>query len=146
MGLHVLMLAFLVLVPFPVGDSDAAAKDLAKFQGEWIPTVYIVDGKTWTEAERKSIHLSVKGNVSTFKRHGDTGRGTYTLDPTTTPKSLDIAIMAGKSAGKIELAIYTFDGEILKVCLAAPGQPRPKDFVSRAGSGHNLEVWKRVRP
>jgi hypothetical protein len=31
------------------------------------------------------------------------------------------------------------------VCLARPGKPRPKAFESKAGSGHRLETYKRVK-
>ena len=41
--------------------------------------------------------------------------------------------------------IYTFDGETLKVCIAAPGKPRPKRFQTVRGDEHLLLKLKREK-
>src|SRR5262249_3394473 len=39
---------------------------------------------------------------------------------------------------------YELDGDTYKVCYAVPGKARPKEFVSRPGTGISLEVYKRT--
>lgn len=42
--------------------------------------------------------------------------------------------------------IYSFDGETLKVCLAAPGKPRPKHFRTVPGDERLLLNLKHKKP
>jgi uncharacterized protein (TIGR03067 family) len=85
----------------------------------------------------------VRGVRSTFKKGERTTHGDYKVDPAQKPKALDIEIADGPEKGKAYLSIYEFkDGE-LRICHALPGNPRPKAFVSEAGSGQVLEVWKK---
>jgi hypothetical protein len=44
----------------------------------------------------------------------------------------------------VQLAIYSLDGDELKVCLEAAGKPRPTKFVSKAGDTSVVWVLKRV--
>jgi uncharacterized protein (TIGR03067 family) len=52
---------------------------------------------------------------------------------------------SGVKNARTKLGIYELDGDTYKYCLAPAGKPRPKDFTSRAGSGHSLGVSKREK-
>jgi RNA polymerase sigma factor (sigma-70 family) len=41
--------------------------------------------------------------------------------------------------------VYELNGDTLRMCLAPPGKKRATRLESREGSGHSLEVWKRVK-
>ena len=60
-------------------------------------------------------------------------RGTYKLDPTRQPKTVDWADAIGEDAGKTLLAIYSLEGDRLVFCAAYPGQERPTEFRTRPG-------------
>jgi uncharacterized protein (TIGR03067 family) len=64
------------------------------------------------------------------------------IDPTTQPKSFDIALTGAKVFG-----IYQLDGDRLKVCLGEPGKPRPKAFSTKNSKIHflYLAVYRRVK-
>jgi uncharacterized protein (TIGR03067 family) len=89
---------------------------------------------------------SIKGDKYTvFRFDKARGKGTLKLDATKNPKTID-ALPDGP-AGKMGpiLGIYEIDGDTLKLCFAAPGMERPKDFTCKAGSGHTLTVWMREK-
>ncbi len=140
-------LTYLALIPllgaahFP--QEDAAKKDLQAMQGNWKMVAYVVDGKTTPPAELAKIQLNVKGNVSTFTIDKQASHGKYVLDAAKTPRTLDIDLTDGPEKGKKKLAIYAFEKDQLKICVAAVGAPRPTEF--KAGKGVNLETWQRAK-
>lgn len=126
--------------------ADDAAKDLEKFQGDWVMVSYTVDGKPAAADVLQSLKLNVKGDTSTFTIGKVTSMGTYKLDPAKKPKWLDILVTTGAEKGMTMLSIYEFDGEQLKICHSAANvKDRPKEFVSKPGTGHILEVWKKAK-
>ena len=72
--------------------------------------------------------------------------GTFKIDPTKTPKEIDVMDESGVKNDKTKLGIYALDGDTYKYCLAPAGKPRPTEFTSKAGSGHSLGVSKREKP
>jgi uncharacterized protein (TIGR03067 family) len=139
--------AVLALVPLLLAahapQEDAAKKDLQAMQGNWNMVAYVVAGKPTPPAELTKIHLTVKNNVSTFAIGKTTSHGTYVLDATKKPKTIDIDLTDGPDKGKKKLGIYEFEKENLKICVAAVGAPRPTEF--KGGKDNNLETWQRAK-
>lgn len=123
--------------------AEDAKKDLEKCQGTWVPVLYEVDGKPAADEEKAKIELVIKGDQSTLSKGKEPRHGSYKLSPGKKPKELDILLTDGPDKGKTLPAIYEIEGDILKICLARTGKDRPKELVSKPGSGHVLEVWKR---
>lgn len=139
------MLSAILLLSVAVAADDAAG-ELAKFQGDWIIVSFIVDGKPAAADVVKTIKLNVKGDVSTFTIGAVTAMGSYKLDPTKQPKWLDILVTSGAEKGMTKLSIYEFAGQELKICHSGANvKDRPKEFASKPGSGHILEVWKKAK-
>ncbi|HJZ53449.1 MAG TPA: TIGR03067 domain-containing protein, partial [Gemmataceae bacterium] len=60
--------------------------------------------------------------------------GVYHLDPTKTPKTIDVTLLG--PIRKTMLGIYALDGDTLKVCMAIDPDrtdQRPTDFVTKPG-------------
>ncbi|HYH68471.1 MAG TPA: TIGR03067 domain-containing protein, partial [Urbifossiella sp.] len=73
------------------------------------------------------------------------GEGVYHLDPTKSPKTIDIVTLGG--ARKTALGLYQLDGDTLKLCLSldpAKVSERPKEFGSREGEGRVVVTLQRV--
>ena len=68
----------------------------------------------------------------------------FTSDASKSPKTIDYFNTAGTNKGKSQSGIYEFDGELLKFCIAGPGNARPTEFKSEPGDGRTLTVWKRA--
>ncbi len=67
-------------------------------------------------------------------RPGVTITGTFKIDPTAKPKTMDSTATNGDNAGKTMLGIYELDGDTLKICWAPPGKDRGRP-ISRAAEG-----------
>jgi uncharacterized protein (TIGR03067 family) len=127
-------------------SDDAAKKELDKFTGTWKAVSVVSDGKEVPRDDLDKITLTVKGDAYTF-RHGDlVVEGTHKLDPSKTPKTIDAVRSKGPDKGKPILGIYELTEDTYKVCLAPPGQDRPTEFASKAGSAYRLIVMKREKP
>jgi uncharacterized protein (TIGR03067 family) len=126
---------------------NAIAEEMAKLQGTWKQIGY----------EREGVKEPIDDEAGWAPRStfvGDTFvvtladgtipiRGTYKLDPTQSPKTVDWTDTHGEDAGKTLLAIYRLDGDRFTFCAAYPGQERPTVFST--GPGQVLRVHERER-
>ena len=71
--------------------------------------------------------------------------GIQKIDPTKSPKTIDVTMTEGPNKGAIMLGIYEIDGDTLKVCFDAEVKKRPTEFKSPAGSETFVNVHKRVK-
>src|SRR5207247_1101990 len=97
------------------------------------------------EEEVKKTRITLVGKTFSFSKGSQVGtspEGTITIDPSKKPKTVDSTATVGPDKGKTSLGIYEIKGDLHTVCFAPPGKERPQEFVSKPGSGHNLQVWK----
>jgi uncharacterized protein (TIGR03067 family) len=130
------------------GDKDEAIKkDRKKYEGTWQVISLEVDGNQSDEEAAKKITVinEADGKWAIEAEGKVVARGTSTIDPTATPKTVDLTVTEGESSGQTALGIYELGDDTRKVCLAQPGQARPTEFAAPAGSGHILAVLKRVK-
>ena len=100
-----------------------------------------------SEDEARQARLIVTGDRYTMDRGNDrTSRGTTRIDPTRTPKTMDVSIIDGINKGQTWLGIYELSGDTYHACFATEGKPRPTAFTSEPGSGNVLWVFKREKP
>jgi uncharacterized protein (TIGR03067 family) len=124
--------------------TEAGRKELA---GTWQAVAYALDGNKASADDMKKVQLVIDadGNASA-RRDGEVFiAGTTDIDPTKSPMTLDISYTEGDIKGKTVLGIYKIDDDILTMCRAGPGHPRPSEFVSSPGSGLTLMTYKRGR-
>ena len=125
---------------------DATKRDLAMMQGDWNAVAMVRDGMKVPDDDANSLFRTVKGQEYTVYRFDMlVGKGTFTIDATKSPKTIDAHAGSGPAKGKPMLGIYEIDGKTLKVCFALPGKPRPMDFTAKEESGHTLTIWERER-
>jgi uncharacterized protein (TIGR03067 family) len=139
----------LVLPAIAFGDDEAAKKETAKLEGEWVlasmesggralkivPTVLTFRGEEMTFKSR------VRGRDGTEKDIKTTAR--FTIDATKDPKHLDFTTTSGSFAGPGAKAVYAVDGERLTLCYGPPGSERPQTLTSPADSKIIMSQYKR---
>ena len=129
------------------GDKEAAIQEeVGRFEGSWRFDSMEAEGKAVPVDGFKGIRLVLKGDRFTMVEPNATYRGTYRVDPTSRPKTIDVMFTEGPEKGKSSCGIYELDGDTYKVCIGLTGKPRPTEFASKPGSGHVLEVLKRDKP
>jgi len=125
-------------------DKEALRAERERHQGTWTVTSSIYDGQPAPDALVRSIERVVTGDHVVWKRDGKSFSGTKVeLDPAPEPKTLDVIPDGGRNRGERVLGIYRLDGDRLTICMAAPGQPRPKEFKAGKGSGCTLRTFRR---
>jgi uncharacterized protein (TIGR03067 family) len=139
---HTLLLWAALLPSADIPAADASAKDLAKMQGDWMVVSTTIDGSKLPDEEAQTLFRTVNGNAYTIFRFSKTiSRGTFKIDATKTPKTIDSTPAAPSKAGPV-LGIYEFDGKTLKICNGRPGMPRPTQFGPKEGSNQTEVVWQ----
>jgi uncharacterized protein (TIGR03067 family) len=140
-----LAVALILISPVRAADEDAAKRDLAQLQGEWRMTSGVADGNRIPDPMLANSKRICKGDQLTAIVGGQlVMKAKITLDPSNTPKAIDYDVTDGPNKGKKLLGIYEVTGDTFKSCFAAPGEPRPADFVSNPGDKRTSTVWKRA--
>ena len=125
-------------------DGDAAKKDLELMQGDWAAASMVRDGVSFPDEEAQAYFRTVKGDHYTvFYFRKVLGKGTFRLDATKQPKTIDFVPDAPMGAGKPMRGVYEISAKTYRICVAPPGKDRPTEFSAKEGSGHTLTVWER---
>jgi len=126
-------------------DKADVEKELKKFQGTWTFESVEAGGKEVPAAEFKRITVTFEGDRYTVKKGDEVIQAaTQKLDPSKSPKTLDVTVAEGPHQGVVMLGIYEISGDTLKVCFDPEGKKRPTQFKSASGS-QTLVVHKRVK-
>ena len=121
-------------------------KELKKFEGTWTLSSGEADGKALTEKQLKGGKLVIKdGHYTVTIPDKEKFTGTQKVDPSKTPKTIDISDDSGPNKGKTCLGIYEFKDEEFQCVFAAPGKDRPSKFSTASDSGQWLHVWKKSK-
>ena len=152
-----LVLACLIVGARPV--RPAAAADDAREQairddrelmaGEWRVVSVVRDGRRMDRAGMGvTVVNGIDGQWHLLSEGLKIAEGFNGIDPTTTPKTLDlVGVQASVDGlrGRQYLGIYEVNATTRRMCFAPAGQPRPDAFTSPEGSGRILVELERVR-
>ncbi|MBA3463358.1 MAG: TIGR03067 domain-containing protein [Deltaproteobacteria bacterium] len=122
----------------------ASERDIAALQGDWNQINLEADGVSnppddygtdlvTTFTGNQFVVRAVDGTVVLV--------GAFTLDASTTPKSVTWVDSIGADAGKSLPAIYILDGDTFKFIVGAEGAPRPQVF--RTIHGQTMRTLRR---
>jgi uncharacterized protein (TIGR03067 family) len=70
--------------------------------------------------------------------------GSYTIDATTTPASIDLTVTTGDDVGKTHKGIYRIDGDKLDLCVNESDGARPTEFNTKPDTELNLYRYRRA--
>jgi uncharacterized protein (TIGR03067 family) len=143
------LLCSLVLMTFggtgTRADDKDAEKELKKFHGTWTFVFVETGGKELPADQFKDMTVVFEGDKHTVKKGDEVVHvATQKLDPSKSPKAIDVTAADGPNKGMVMLGIYEFDGDILKVCFDPEGKNRPTEFKTGAGQ-QTLVVHKRLK-
>jgi uncharacterized protein (TIGR03067 family) len=138
----------LALIPLMLLAADKAKKeapkpDLERLMGRWIVVSGESDGTAAPENVLKQARMIFQGDrLTASSANGKTDVLRFKIDPSAKTKTIDIT---HEKKRQTILGIYALDGDRLKLCLGAPGSARPREFVTKKGSGVLLLVLDREK-
>jgi uncharacterized protein (TIGR03067 family) len=131
--------------------------ELDQFQGAW-ETIEMVEGGIPVGKETfKDIQATLQGDVwrmiNTSRKEPENDLGTYrlSLDPTKSPKEMDLIGIGkdNKATNDLFHGIYSLEGDVWKICFNQISKgPRPKKFESPEVTKDQdivLQTFKRVK-
>ncbi len=125
----------------------AVDAELRRLEGAWRFVALETEGTPLAlPAVRRQPGLVLRGDRFVSRGGEFVERGEFHVDPTVTPKTIDITLQDGPGAGSTLLGIYELQGDTYRVCMGLPGRPRPATFATGEGSGTVLEVLRRDEP
>jgi uncharacterized protein (TIGR03067 family) len=127
------------------GPDQGRGDDRDRIKGTWGFASVIDQGKE--QPMRKENRVVITSDVIQIVHPKDGPMGwRYTIDPTKSPKEMDWIVELDRGHPIRQLAIYSVDGDTLKICSAAAGKPRPTRFESKKGDFGGLWILKRAAP
>jgi uncharacterized protein (TIGR03067 family) len=124
--------------------ADTPKTDQDRIQGAWVMVARETNGQADDPASfKKQATLVFEGDKVIVKmgtRSADLG--SFTLDPTKTPKFYNRTYPDGTP----RYGIYELEGDTLKICIADLGKERPTTFATKPGDGTSLLIYKRESP
>jgi uncharacterized protein (TIGR03067 family) len=130
------------------GKDDAAA-DAKKLEGNWKLTRSEFKGNLQATGFRKEGLFFEDGKISWTEDGKAAGQtGDLAIDPSTSPKSIDVEITRGSFIGKKLLGVYEIKGDKLTICWSdAGGEKRPTKFVTKTavGAGATLQTYQKQK-
>ncbi|MFO0927986.1 MAG: TIGR03067 domain-containing protein [Gemmataceae bacterium] len=124
--------------------SDAQKQELEKLSGTFSVDKFERDGKASSADEVKKMKVVQKGAEWTFHLGEDATEGKDVVFPDKSPKEINATYTNGPARDKVVHGIYKIEGDTVTYVWAEPGKERPKEFASKADSGHTLMVLKRA--
>ena len=126
---------------------QAIQKDRKRIEGTWqIVAVEINGNKAKEEDVRKlSVVNGSDGTWSLLSEGKEISKGTSTIDPTKTPKTIDFTPTEGGGKDNQYIGIYELGKERRKLCFAPREQGRPTEFATSADSEQILVMFERVK-
>lgn len=139
-SIFIFFLALSMLEPSKVGWADDQKPDAKPYLGTWRMVAVIVDGKDLSPGSSTLNIVTEDG--WTVTTNGDVySKGTSKRDPQF-PNHSDVIYVEGALAGTTLKQISKIEGDVMIACA---GEKRPTAFTSKAGSGHTLSIWIRVK-
>jgi uncharacterized protein (TIGR03067 family) len=121
--------------------------DHKALQGSWKMLEAISEGKPLPKEMIKGAVLTFKGDRVQVTFLGDTATGTFKLDPTKKPRTIDLVIGRDRRVG-----IYAIEGNKLKLCMVPEGKDkdgkvldRPTSFQSTEENRRELLILERMK-
>jgi uncharacterized protein (TIGR03067 family) len=124
--------------------TDKAVDDREALAGTWMVSSLEIGGKVMPKGQLpvSVIKIERNGDKLSLDYLGLNTPATCDLNPVSNPKEIDMVA----ETGVVTRAIYSLEGDTLKICGTSDGTGRPKVFATRPGTRQTLLILKRHKP
>jgi uncharacterized protein (TIGR03067 family) len=123
---------------------DKVKKEQEALQGTWTAESVEANGEKPDAAQ--GLVVIIQDDKMTFKlQDKQITAATAKIDPSLTPKLIDLTFTAGENKGQTWEGIYTLEGDTFKFCISLIEKQRPSEFATKADSNAALIVLKREK-
>jgi uncharacterized protein (TIGR03067 family) len=138
----------LLCVIGPIAADDPKKTDDAEtLKGNWKAVSLSQSGQAVPAEIASHLKFTFDGKSYVNKMDEMVEEGSYAIDATKTPKTIDFDIKTGDDKGKKQLGIYKIEGDKLTIVVAKPGgNERPASFKAEAGAEVAEVVLEREKP
>jgi uncharacterized protein (TIGR03067 family) len=139
-------LAVLFVLPVVLLADDAPKAGDKDLEASWEVKSVVHDGKEQpTPPDGQTTTMTFKAD-SVIAKTGDKGlNGTFKVDASKKPRTIDVVHEDGPDKGKKVKGIYEVKDDELRVCVSDGDKDRPTEFSAKEGSGWILITAKRVK-
>jgi uncharacterized protein (TIGR03067 family) len=124
----------------------AISSPVTELEGEWAMVSAVLDGVAMNQEMVTWCRRITRGNITRVVAGPQVFvNASFTLDNSRKPQVIDYVNLEGASKGESQAGIFELIGDSLKICMSAPGQPRPADFSSKPGDGRSYTTWALVK-
>ncbi|HEX6463653.1 MAG TPA: TIGR03067 domain-containing protein, partial [Vicinamibacterales bacterium] len=119
---------------------------MRRLEGEWAPVELVMDGKPMPDEWLAYGSRTMTGNEMKVVFGGQTmAHARVRIDERASPIAVEYLNLHGSVKGAVSLGIMEWIGDEVRFLMAAPGEPRPRDFAALSRTA-TLSRWrKRVR-
>jgi uncharacterized protein (TIGR03067 family) len=139
--------AIAVIASMSAAQDDKPAGDLRRLKGRWVAETREYQGKVEKKSELNGLTLVFDAEKFVITTEGDRVmlKGTITVDPTVSPKAIDVKVAGRDGKESVVPAIYELSGDKLKTAFPLEGTDQPSDFTTRAESKVRVTVYRRAK-
>src|SRR5262245_65938774 len=110
-------------------------------EGEWTLVAMEVDGKAVNSKKLASAKLTISKDQYTLGSRGKQTEVELKLDPSKSPKEIDMTFLDGPNKDRVGKGIYEITDGKLKICRSLdPQDERPKDFKTEGKNNYFVMV------
>lgn len=126
--------------------AEAIKAETEKFQGTWRLVSQEYKGMETPSKDLKDDSVIIQGDKMIGKHGQQVKQETvFQIEPTATPKTIDLKTIKGVEVGKKVLGIYRLEKDTLTVCLSEKEGDRPQEFKAPRQTLRYVLVFKRER-
>ncbi len=119
------------------------AADLSSFNGTWVIASAESEGSEISSDLVKTIVLTLKDGAYIYDDGQSQAKGTFKVDFSTTPATMDSTESEGPNVGRRMIAITELTPNGWRACYSTDTSARPTAFKTQSGSGQFMASYER---